>query len=132
MGNFLPIGERLRSERERLGMSQDDFAGLVGVTRKTLFGYESGARAPDAGALNAWAAVGLDVLYVVTGRRSSTALPSPLPADEQMVLDGYRGLGSAQKRMLLASLLSGDIGKPSSGISVRGSGNHTAGRDIHK
>ncbi|MFV9492182.1 hypothetical protein ACNUI5_09170 [Pseudomonas aeruginosa] len=48
---------------------------------KTLFGYESGERAPDALALAAWAKSGLDVLYVVTGQRQG--VPAPAPAQEQ-------------------------------------------------
>ncbi len=70
MGLFLPIGERLAEERKRLGYNQTDFAALVGITRKTLFGYESGERAPDAVALATWASNGLDVMYVVTGNRA--------------------------------------------------------------
>lgn len=74
MGSFLPIGERLAEERSRLGMNQTDFAALASVTRKTLFGYETGVRAPDAGALASWCEAGLDVSYVVTGHRTvSTA-----------------------------------------------------------
>ncbi|HLD67833.1 MAG TPA: helix-turn-helix transcriptional regulator [Pseudomonas sp.] len=78
MSNFLPIGERLREERERLGKSQAEFAEVAGVTRKTLFGYESGVRTPDAGALASWGLVGIDVLYVVTGQR----LAPPMSAIE--------------------------------------------------
>lgn len=70
MGNFLPIGERLREQREHLGMNQTDFAKAAGVSRKTLFGYEMGERTPDAAALAAWARLGLDVSYVVSGKHS--------------------------------------------------------------
>ncbi|MDS9954812.1 helix-turn-helix domain-containing protein [Pseudomonas aeruginosa] len=42
MGKNLPIGERLSDERKRLGYNQSDFSALAGITRKTLFGYESG------------------------------------------------------------------------------------------
>ncbi|HHM4316977.1 TPA: helix-turn-helix domain-containing protein, partial [Pseudomonas aeruginosa] len=81
MGKNLPIGERLSDERKRLGYNQSDFSALAGITRKTLFGYESGERAPDALALAAWAKSGLDVLYVVTGQRQG--VPAPAPAQEQ-------------------------------------------------
>ncbi|MFG0232333.1 helix-turn-helix domain-containing protein [Achromobacter sp. 413638] len=84
MGRNLDIGDRLRSERERLGMSQTEFAERADVTRKTLFGYESGERSPSADALAAWAAIGLDVLYVVTGSRSFS--PGPAVTSEQRAL----------------------------------------------
>lgn len=97
MGKNLPIGERLSDERKRLGYNQSDFSALAGITRKTLFGYESGERAPDALALAAWAKSGLDVLYVVTGQRQGVLAPAPaqeqeapLAPDERILLDNYR------------------------------------------
>lgn len=97
MGKNLPIGERLSDERKRLGYNQSDFSALAGITRKTLFGYESGERAPDALALAAWAKSGLDVLYVVTGQRQGVPAPAPaqeqeapLDPDERILLDNYR------------------------------------------
>jgi transcriptional regulator with XRE-family HTH domain len=83
MGSMFPIGERLSEERQRLGMNQTDFAALASVTRKTLFGYETGARAPDAEALASWSVVGLDVLYVVTGRRSPAGASAPGVAEPE-------------------------------------------------
>lgn len=67
MGSFLRIGASLVEERKRLGLSQTEFAAVAGVTRKTLFGYETGERVPDAAALAAWAAIGVDIAYVITG-----------------------------------------------------------------
>lgn len=67
MGSFLRIGATLAEERKRLGLSQTQFAAIPGVTRKTLFGYETGERVPDAAALAAWAAIGVDIAYVITG-----------------------------------------------------------------
>lgn len=51
------------------------------------------------------------------------------------MLDAYRGLAPAKRKQLLASLLTGDVGKKpakSGGITVSGSGNRTAGRDYHE
>ncbi|MDF5826282.1 helix-turn-helix domain-containing protein [Pseudomonas aeruginosa] len=97
MGKNLPIGERLSDERKRLGYNQSDFSALAGITRKTLFGYESGGEGPDALALAAWAKSGLDVLYVVTGQRQGVPAPAPaqeqeapLAPDERILLDNYR------------------------------------------
>lgn len=68
------IGERIKSERLRLGLNPEDFADQVGVHRSTLFNYEGGSRVPDAMALQRMHdSAGVDVLYVVTGRRAQVS-----------------------------------------------------------
>lgn len=67
-----PIGERLREERVRLGMNQDDFAEVGGVQRRAQGNYERGERAPDADYLARIAERGADVLFIVTGVRALT------------------------------------------------------------
>lgn len=62
---------RLRDERERLGLSQTAFAEVGGVQKRAQINYEKDERHPDAGYLAAVAAVGVDVLYILTGQRSS-------------------------------------------------------------
>lgn len=65
----MSIGERLRAERERLGLSQEDFAAIAGAHRRSQGNYESCARAPDANYLAAIAAAGANVHYIVTGQQ---------------------------------------------------------------
>lgn len=65
------IGDRLRAERERLGMSQDSFAEVAGVGKRALIHYEKTERSPDANFLSAIANAGADVLYILTGQRLS-------------------------------------------------------------
>lgn len=75
MGNFVDIGIRLKNERERLGLSQSDFAALAEIGRKSQFNYETGERSPDAQYLAAISAAGADIGYIVTGiRHASGAL----------------------------------------------------------
>lgn len=64
------IGERLKEERERLGLNQTDFAALAGASKNTQYNYEKGERSPDSNYLAAAAAQGVDVLYVITGART--------------------------------------------------------------
>lgn len=64
----MPIGDWLRDERKRLGLSQPAFAALAGTTKQTLFSWETGKTAPDAFQLAAFAAAGADVLYILTGQ----------------------------------------------------------------
>lgn len=67
MGTY---GARLREERERLGLSQAEFAALGGVARRAQIRYESDERVPDLGYLAGLAKAGVDVPYVVEGERS--------------------------------------------------------------
>jgi transcriptional regulator with XRE-family HTH domain len=66
------IGQRLKEERQRLGLSQAKMAEAGGVVRSAQFNYESDVRKPDAGYLALVASLGIDVQYVITGLRSST------------------------------------------------------------
>ncbi len=63
------FGERLRYERERLGFTQADFAGQVGINRMTQASYESGKRSPDAYYLAAARGLGVDVGFVLFNAR---------------------------------------------------------------
>lgn len=75
------IGDRLREERERLGLNQPDFAAAAGAAKRTLIEWEKGSTSPTAVQLSALSKVGVDVLYVVTGSRPITSYgTSSLPA----------------------------------------------------
>lgn len=66
------IGNRLRQERKRLGLSQREMGLLGGVAANAQGKYESGERAPKADYLAALSRSGVDVLYVLTNRRVSS------------------------------------------------------------
>lgn len=61
------LGERLRAERERLGLGQQELAEMCGVTMRSQRNYEKGERQPDADYLAAFMAVGGNVLHVLAG-----------------------------------------------------------------
>lgn len=65
--------ERLREERERLGLSQTAFAEGCGVKKLAQINYEKGERAPDAEYLMSASRLGADVTYILTGRRERPA-----------------------------------------------------------
>ena len=71
----MTIENRLKEERERLGFTQPDFAELAGTTKKTVIDYEKGKSSPKASYLEAIAAVGADVNYIVNGVRSDVSEP---------------------------------------------------------
>ncbi|WWL46000.1 helix-turn-helix transcriptional regulator [Pseudomonas parakoreensis] len=84
-------GERLREERTRLGLKQEDLAAAGSVNRNTQGSYERGARNPDTAYLAAVAALGIDVLYVILGVRSPEPL-ADLNADDEELLRRYRSI----------------------------------------
>jgi phage repressor protein C with HTH and peptisase S24 domain len=65
------IGDRLKLERQRVGLGQQEFGDKCGVSKTSQFNYESGGRSPDATYLQASYELGVDVLFVVTGQRSA-------------------------------------------------------------
>lgn len=83
--------ERLRAERERLRLTQDEMVMKTGVSKRSYCAYEAGDTAPSAKLLAALVAAGLDVPYLLTGTRSQTvAEVALLPEDERIMLDNYR------------------------------------------
>ncbi|VWD35655.1 helix-turn-helix domain-containing protein [Burkholderia contaminans] len=98
MGDF---SERLKEERQRLGLNQEGFAALGGVQKQAQFNYEKGVRKPDSDYLVALAGHGVDVLYVLTGRRSDS---SPLLPDETELLSGFRQLTDVGQAAIQASI----------------------------
>lgn len=59
--------ERLRAERERLGLSQEAFAGLGEVGKSSQWLYEQGRHWPTMEYIEALRSRGVDVGYLATG-----------------------------------------------------------------
>ncbi|TKC83447.1 helix-turn-helix transcriptional regulator [Trinickia terrae] len=118
------VGKRLREERLRVGLSQDEFAAIGGLGRKSLGLYESDERAPDTNFLLALRGIGVDVWYVLTGQTLVDSLTSEeselvkrcrlgkeaqtsgseLTQDEREILDAYNQLNEAGKATMQAML----------------------------
>jgi len=79
------VGERLREERVRLGLSQDALAQLGGITRNTQGSYEKGERNPDSVYLTAVIKAGVDALYVLTARHTHRAVEGLSESEERLV-----------------------------------------------
>ena len=62
------IGQRLRSERVRLGLTQEELGAHGGVRKLAQMNYELGKRSPDACYLAGAHLAGVDINYVVTGK----------------------------------------------------------------
>lgn len=66
------LGDRLRQERVRLNMSQQDLGAIGGVKTDAQYKYERSLRIPKADYLAEIAKVGVDILYVITGNTAPT------------------------------------------------------------
>ena len=91
MDNF---NERLREERARLGLTQPVFAERCGISLPSQVRYEKGARYPDGAYFEAAAKAGVDVLYIITGKRDQH-LPdrsAPLQGDVKIGDQEYNAI----------------------------------------
>ncbi len=121
------IGDRLREERKRLGMTQEQFAAAAGVVGRTQGMYEREDRAPDSIYLAAVARLGVDIGYVVTG----DAQGARLSADEALLVQTYRGLDQAGKTAALGAVVG--IGQAATGgitQTFHGDVHQVAGHDV--
>ena len=87
------IGNRLREERERLGLTQPVFAELAGAKKRTLIDWEKDVSSPTAVQLAQLSAAGADVLYILTGQRAGGASAPPPPRavseGDRILLDNF-------------------------------------------
>ena len=74
------IGERLREERERMKLSVADVAKFGKMPPRTIYGWENGVTSPKAEFFAETEALGLDVHYIITGKRSAAPPSGPAPA----------------------------------------------------
>lgn len=68
------MGDRLREERERLKLSQEEIAAVAGTSRMTPNRYEKGQYLPTLPFLDALNGVGVDVDYVLLGKHGDVTL----------------------------------------------------------
>lgn len=123
------LGDRIREERERLGLTQPGFADVAGAKKRTLIDWEKGVSSPTAVQLSALARIGIDVQYIVTGVRSASAL-SP---DENELLALFRAAPLAVKAAAIGALQGGAQASPRTKhvtVTARGRDTQAAGRKI--
>lgn len=82
---FVSSGERLKEERLRLAVAQIDMAEKCDVSRKTLLAWEKGEQTPNGAAFSVMDALGVDVLYVITGRRAGATEVTLAPAERDLL-----------------------------------------------
>jgi transcriptional regulator with XRE-family HTH domain len=99
MLKFEGVGERLREERERLGLNQTDFGVLTGVSRGTLKAYELGKGSPDIRYLSALAKAGVNVSFVLTGLEAAASSDEQSQAEAKL-LNQYRVIPESDKEVI--------------------------------
>lgn len=98
------ICDRLKFERLRLGLSQEEMAKIGGVARNAQINYEKGERSPDINYLAGVAAEGVDVNYVITGKRASVAADD-LAFDLSELVEAYTQLNKTDKEFVWRTVL---------------------------
>ena len=128
---FDAIGERLREERQRLRMNQEEMAGVAaqagakGTTRQSQALYEKGQRYPDVAYMAAVACAGVDVRYVITGQHSDVL---PVDTEEAALLLQYRAAPPGLRDLALRALRGGE--PPSTQVTIKGTVGQTVSGNV--
>ena len=104
------ISNRLKQERDRLGLSQQKMADIAGVSRQTQIRYENGERSPDGNYFEAIAKVGADIQFIMTGAKPAEidggATPNAAPGLYfEDVMDRLKAAAGAASYSDLAGML---------------------------
>jgi transcriptional regulator with XRE-family HTH domain len=98
------IGKRIKAERQRLSLSQTEFAELGGLTKQAQVNYESGRRVPDIlYLLRVKEKTKIDLNFILTGKTGLEK--STLTDHEASLIDLYRENENFQKLVDLAATL---------------------------
>jgi transcriptional regulator with XRE-family HTH domain len=91
------FGERLKEERMRLGLNQEEFAQLAGIKRLAQLHYEKESRQPRITYLAAVGAMGASLSYLIFGKRSAESLlgPDAIRAIEKYIFDALEAYVTA-------------------------------------
>lgn len=75
MDNFT-IGNRIKYERERMGLNQIELGKMIGVSKQCISGWETGRRTPDVIVLNKLAKLfGVSIISLFDSTHESLNLP---------------------------------------------------------
>ena len=88
---FRPFGKNLKIERLRLGLNQSEIAEIGGVSKATQVAYEADSTKPDAAYLSRVSEAGVDVHWLLTGRRAAPGVQWELIFDLLALIDEWMG-----------------------------------------
>lgn len=97
------FGKRLKEERIKLGLNQAEAAEKCGFSREMWGKWERGENRPSSEKLFSFSKIGIDIDYVMHGRRGETAaiLSESLSAEEKELLALFREAAAADREMIL-------------------------------
>lgn len=102
---IVQLSERLKEERKRLSLTQDQMAAAGGVAKRTYCNYEAGTREPSSEFLdNLKKNARADWGYLIFGIRSFESLGSE--ANEERMISMYRELSTEDKISIEALVMS--------------------------
>ncbi|MBB5882853.1 transcriptional regulator with XRE-family HTH domain [Xanthomonas arboricola] len=108
----MTVGKRLKEERKRLGLTQDEMAVQLGLTRYAQLNFEKDINLPGGAYLLAALDRGVDVMYVLSGHRAQLEL-----ADRRL-LSAFKDASPAARDAVLVALgLSPDASTSKTGTS---------------
>lgn len=110
MNDRVAIGQRLLDERKRLGLTQE----ACGLTPQVFRRYENGKSTPGADYLAELAALGFDVMYVITGNRSVGVVTD----EEAKLLEAFRRTPEVVRQAVMAALVAGAGNAPAPTIAA--------------
>ncbi|MFZ6755219.1 helix-turn-helix domain-containing protein [Undibacterium sp. Dicai25W] len=107
LNNSNSVGSRLKSERERLGLTQAGFAKKIEVGRLSVMRYEIGDRCPNADYLIECEKIGVDIYFVLSGSKSEEKIDFQcMRKAVGLMLEMIRDLGdSADARVMTTALI---------------------------
>lgn len=107
------ISKRLKEERIRGKLSQEEFGRRCGVSKRTVFDWEAGKTSPTLLQISALAEDGVDPIYVLTGIRQQQvkeeacsggaqqgATGEGISNEERVLLENFRSLSEEDKRAI--------------------------------
>lgn len=95
---LVEIGSRLREERKRLGWTVNALAEKSGAALNSIRNYEAGSHSAKLELLLIFQDLGIDIGYVLTGRRSGAVTGE----QEHQLLGRFVRLSPAEKDIVIA------------------------------
>lgn len=102
------VGKRLLEIRHNLGLSRDNLAKKLNVSRTTIQLYEGGERSPTADVLWAYHLLfGINIQWIITGKGEEKHLSGrPLAPREEILLEQLNGMPDEVVNRLIDFLVS--------------------------
>lgn len=97
----MSVGNRLKEERKRLGLTQEAIGLACGVTKRSQILFEQDAHVPGGAYFAAADELGMDVAYVLVGRRDR------LSESDSDLLNAWRTASPSARVAAMAALTGG-------------------------